>query len=79
MLGVGIADQQHARVSVFIRLSDHLASYASPSWRLIVTAPPELDVTYFFNRNFAVELIAAVTPHNIEGKGSLAGVDVGDA
>jgi outer membrane protein len=40
---------------------------------------PELDVTYFFNRNLAIEVIAGVTPHDIEGKGSLANVDVGSA
>jgi outer membrane protein len=40
---------------------------------------PELDITYFFNNNIAVELIAAVTPHEVKGSaGDLAGVDVGD-
>jgi outer membrane protein len=40
---------------------------------------PELDITYFFNNNIAVELIAAVTPHEVKGSaGALAGVDVGD-
>jgi outer membrane protein len=29
---------------------------------------PELDFTYFFNRNLAVEIIAGVTPHDIDGK-----------
>ena len=27
---------------------------------------PELDISYFFNENFAVELILAVTPHDVE-------------
>jgi outer membrane protein len=40
---------------------------------------PELDFTYFFNRNLAVELIAAVTPHEISGKADLAGADIGKA
>ncbi len=39
---------------------------------------PELDLTYFCNRNLAVEVIAAVTPHDIEGKGAIAGADIGN-
>ena len=39
---------------------------------------PELDLTYFFHRNFAVEVIAAVTPHEIKGKNLIAGEDIGD-
>lgn len=27
---------------------------------------PELDITYFFNENFAAELILAVTPHDVK-------------
>lgn len=27
---------------------------------------PELDITYFFNKNWAAELILAVTPHDVE-------------
>ncbi len=30
---------------------------------------PELDITYFFTRNIAAELILGVTPHNITGTG----------
>ncbi len=36
---------------------------------------PELDVSYFLTPNVALELIAAVTPHNISTKG---GVDAGN-
>lgn len=39
---------------------------------------PELDISYFFTSNFAVELILAVTPHDVDGKGVLAG-SIGDA
>lgn len=39
---------------------------------------PELDLTYFITNNIAVEVIAAVTPHNVKGKNALAGVDVAD-
>ncbi len=34
---------------------------------------PELDITYFFNRNFAVELILGTTPHTIKTANALAG------
>ncbi|WOR14252.1 OmpW family outer membrane protein [Hyphomonas sp. FCG-A18] len=30
---------------------------------------PELDITYFFNDNLAVELILAVTPHDVKATG----------
>ena len=33
---------------------------------------PELDITYFFTRNIAAELILGVTPHDVKGSGSLA-------
>ena len=46
---------------------------------------PELDITYFFNKNLAVELILAVTPHDVDavnvtvpGALSNATVDLGD-
>jgi outer membrane protein len=39
---------------------------------------PELDVTWFFTPNIAVEAIAAVTPHDVEATGtSLGRVDLG--
>jgi outer membrane protein len=38
---------------------------------------PELDITYFFTKNIAAELILGVTPHNIYGAGTLGGVSVG--
>lgn len=41
---------------------------------------PELDFTYFFTKNLAVEAIAGVTPHTIKGtKGAaVTGTEVGD-
>lgn len=40
---------------------------------------PELDISYFFTENFAVEAIFAVTPHDVSVGNSLAGdVDLGD-
>ncbi len=38
---------------------------------------PELDITYFFTRNIAAELILGVTRHDITGTGALAGVPLG--
>jgi outer membrane protein len=40
---------------------------------------PELDISYFFTKNIAVELILGVTPHNVKGAGSLAGARIGSA
>lgn len=45
------------------------------------TVVPELDITYFFNKNWAAELILGVTKHHITGTGAAAtnGLDVGKA
>jgi len=40
---------------------------------------PELDITYFFTKNIAAELILGVTPHNVKGAGSLSGARIGSA
>jgi outer membrane protein len=34
---------------------------------------PELDITYYFTKNIALELILGVTPHNVRPTGALAG------
>ncbi len=40
---------------------------------------PEIDFTYFFTDHIAVELIAAVTPHDVTATGTALGnVDLGD-
>ncbi len=41
------------------------------------TVVPELDLTYFLTDNIGIEVIAAVTPHDITGKGAVDGVDFG--
>lgn len=45
------------------------------------TVVPELDITYFFTRNIAAELILGVTKHSVTGTGVAAtnGLDVGKA
>jgi outer membrane protein len=41
---------------------------------------PEVDITYFITNNLAAELIAAVTKHDVEARGTTLGrVDLGDA
>ena len=43
------------------------------------TGMPEVDFTYFFTDNIAVELIASTTHHNVSAKNTSAGdVDLGD-
>ena len=39
---------------------------------------PSLTLTYFFNRNLALELFCCFANHEIDGKGVLAGIDLGD-
>lgn len=41
------------------------------------TVIPELDISYFFTKNIAAELILGTTYSRISGDGSLAGVNVG--
>ncbi|MCA0300836.1 MAG: outer membrane beta-barrel protein [Proteobacteria bacterium] len=38
---------------------------------------PELDISYYFNPNIALELILGVTGHNVTGNGSLNGLNIG--
>ena len=41
---------------------------------------PELDLSYFLSKNIALELIAAVTPHDVHASGTSAGnLDLGSA
>lgn len=39
---------------------------------------PELDISYFFTPNLALELILATTPHDVAGRGAIDGADLGD-
>lgn len=41
------------------------------------TVIPELDISYYFTRNIAAELVLGVTKHTVSGSGTLAGLDVG--
>ncbi|WP_050402984.1 OmpW family outer membrane protein [Bradyrhizobium embrapense] len=56
-------------------------SLSSPNSGLLISdqAIPELDITYFFTKNIAAELILGVTRHHISGTGTLNGLDIGKA
>jgi len=41
------------------------------------TLVPELDITYFFTSNIALELILGTTPHGVRGTGVLANQPIG--
>jgi outer membrane protein len=41
------------------------------------TVIPEIDISYFFTPNIALELILGVTPHRVTGQGVLSGLDIG--
>lgn len=41
------------------------------------SAIPELDISYFFTKNIAAELILGVTRHGVQGAGTLAGTRIG--
>ena len=40
---------------------------------------PELDISYFFSKNIAAELILGVTKHSVTGTGTLAGLNIGSS
>ncbi len=54
-------------------------SLSSPNSGLSISnsVVPEVDATYFFTPNIAAELIAGVTPHDINGTGAISGLSVG--
>ncbi|MDB5617223.1 OmpW family protein [Tardiphaga sp.] len=52
---------------------------AGSSLRTSDQVVPELDISYFFTRNIAAEVILGVTRHHVTGADALAGVDVGKA
>jgi outer membrane protein len=72
-LGV-IPDASGSSVNVF-----GVPALSSPNSGLSISnqAIPELDISYFFTRNVAAELILGVTRHTIDGTGSLSGLPVG--
>ncbi|MEE7491572.1 OmpW/AlkL family protein [Methylobacterium oryzae CBMB20] len=59
------------------RLSAGRAPMAGAGVGITDSAIPELDISYFFTRNIAAELILGVTRHGIQGAGTLAGTRIG--
>lgn len=59
------------------RLSAGGAPLAGAGVAITDSAVPELDISYFFTRNIAAELILGVTRHGIQGTGTLAGTRIG--
>ena len=47
--------------------------------RIDDTVVPELDISYFFTKNIAAELILGVTKHNITGTGTLSNLNIGSS
>jgi outer membrane protein len=74
-LGV-LPDASGSTVNVF-----GVPALSSPNSGLSIgnSVVPELDISYFFTRNIAAELILGVTKHSITGTGTLDGLNVGKA
>ncbi len=66
-------------LGVVTRDSGYVDQVPGSSLKTTDTLVPELDITYFFTRNIAAELILGVTKHSVSGADALAGIDVGKA
>jgi outer membrane protein len=66
-------------LGVVTRNSGSVDTVAGSGLATTDTVVPELDITYFFTRNIAAELILGTTPHSITGTGSIANLPVGKA
>ncbi len=56
---------------------DDNLSAATTDTSISTTVVPELDLSYFFTPNIAVEAIAGITPHQVTAKGGV-NADLGD-
>jgi outer membrane protein len=83
---VGVLPRDSGTVSIpDPALNDLLAGLALPTVNPIPgnvlavskTVIPEIDISYFFTPNIALELVLGVTPHKVTGQGLLAGLDIG--
>ena len=66
-------------LGVVTRNSGHVDTVAGSDLSTTDTIVPELDITYFFTRNLAAELVLGTTPHTITGTGSINNLPVGKA
>lgn len=57
--------------------SGYVDQVAGSGLKTTDTLVPELDISYFFTKNIAAELILGVTKHSVSGTGTLTGIDVG--
>jgi len=70
--GTVVAPDSSADVSV--------AGVLQPTWDAEVSTEviPTLTLTYFLNKNLALELFCCFAKHDAEGKGGINGLDLGD-
>ncbi len=68
-------------LGVVTRNSGHVDQVVGSGLTTTDSIVPELDITYFFTRNIAAELILGVTKHHVTGTGAATtnGLDVGKA
>jgi len=68
-------------LGVVTRNSGNVDQVAGSGLATSDTVVPELDITYFFSKNWAAELILGVTKHHVTGTGAAAtnNLDVGKA
>ena len=59
-------------LGVVTRNSGHVDQVAGSGLTTTDSIVPELDITYFFTRNIAAELILGVTKHHVTGTGAAA-------
>lgn len=66
-------------LGVITRNSGSVDTVPGSDLRTSDTIVPELDISYFFTRNIAAELILSTTRHSVTGAGIIDGVPVGKA
>jgi len=66
-------------LGVVTRNSGSVDTVAGSGLTTTDTVVPELDITYFFTRNIAAELVLGTTKHSITGTGSINNLPVGSA
>lgn len=55
-------------------VSDVLPAFPGGSFEIDNAINPELDITYFLTDNIGIEVIAAISPHDLQGTGTLEGL-----
>jgi outer membrane protein len=64
---LGVVPRDNASVSVN-------GAAGIPNLDITNSVVPELDITYFFTKNIAAELVLGVTPHDVKPSGQVLGV-----